>query len=336
MMRRTIEGRCGIKATVLADSINSAGIRLLGFEVEFPRIILAELNTHAMLSKNSHSSRAIPFAKMKEQLKGRPVRFGEANPGMQDKGSNHDALVRLYDNRDGEPYEEPPEAVWDIARQSAMEFSEAFFNAGYHKQVYNRLTEPFQMMKTVVSGTEWANFYWLRDHGAADPTLQELARVMREAMDASEPQFLHPGEWHLPYVEWIVQPNGEPSYKDVCGAWRASDWMSLVKMSAARSAAVSFRNVDYTMEKCLEVHDRLVGDDRKHGSAMEHQATPMLPEQFRDLGSGLVANVPAIPETWQEGISHMDREYNLWSGKFRGFIQYRKLIPGENYTGANQ
>lgn len=336
-----VEGKFGISATVVCHSITESGIHLLTFETEKPRIILAEENTHRGLSKNSASSRAIPFAKMKEQLRGRPVRFGQANAGMQDKGEDYEALIEgervIGDGCNNATEALWPEEAWERAREDALKWSERFYKAGYHKQVYNRLTEAFQMMKTVVSGTEWANFFWLRDDGAADPTIAELARVMNEARNQSVPMVLKAGEWHLPYVERYRDADGVLHYGDwVQGLtandreWRDYDLEDAIKISAARSAAVSFRNVDYGLEKSREVHERLVGDERKHASALEHQATPI---KDQDLYSDVLVNIPECPSTWEEGISHMDRDCNLWSGNFKGWIQYRKLIAGENKAG---
>jgi thymidylate synthase ThyX len=318
----TVQGKFGIKATILADSIASSnGVRFTTFEIEYPRIILAELNTHRMLAKNSHSSRAIPFAKMIEQLTGRPVRFGQANPGMQDKGEEFAAHIPYWnDEEDRECVYTTPEQAWEAAKRNAIGSSKGFFEAGYHKQVYNRLTEPFQMMRTVISGTEWGNFWWLRDHEAADPTLHELASTMRKAMEASTPRTLEPGEWHLPYIRTerhggdgeILYFMNETALWDECLGLEDAR-----KVSAARCAAVSFRNENYDLTKSVQVFDRLVGDDRKHASAFEHQATPMEDQN------------PLME--WQEGISHMDRKGRFWSGPLRGWIQFRKLIPGENY-----
>jgi thymidylate synthase ThyX len=92
-----VQGKYGIRARVLKKSRSAiTGAIFITFEIEYPRLILAELNTHRMLSKNSASSRAIPYAKMLQQLTARPVRFGEANPGMQDKGTDHSGIV-LYE-----------------------------------------------------------------------------------------------------------------------------------------------------------------------------------------------------------------------------------------------
>lgn len=336
-----VNGLNGIYAKVLKDSINLRGNRLISYEVSYPRIILAELNTHAMLSKNSSSSRAIPFKKMLEQLLGRPVRFGQANPGMQDKGESYDKKLSLgwtarldeYDATGAEIL--GPEAGWDAAKEHAVRWSKAFFEAGYHKQIYNRLTEPFQMMKTVISATEMANFFWLRDDEAADPTLAELARCMREAARLSRPTQLLDGEWHLPYIETEYNKSLELTYfiVDDDGVKQPLTLEEAIQVSAARSAAVSFRNVDYGLSKSQEVHDRLVGDKRKHGSAMEHQATPIAAEFSDEDDPGIYLNVPEWPQSWQPGVSHMDKKRRLWSGKFCGWVQYRKTIPGENVEG---
>lgn len=334
----TVQGAYGIYATVLKHSVSPQGINLITLEISYPRIVLAELNTHRMLCKNSSSSRAIPFQKMMDQLFGRPVRFGQANPGMQDKGEEYDSPLSI----DG--YFLTPEGGWDMARENAVEMSEVFYKAGYHKQVYNRLTEPFQMMKTVVTWTEGANFFWLRYHDAADPSLAELARVMHEATSQSTPQLLRPGEWHLPYVEtcysredgihYAIEVEGAFDFidQDTNQKFKKLTLEEAIRVSSARSAAVSFRNVDYGVEKSQEVYDKLVSDERIHGSAMEHQATPMDAEGH-DLCGCCELNVPTNPETWQEGITHMSRDGQLWSGPLRGWIQNRKLIPGENKGG---
>lgn len=318
----TVEGLYGIKATTLLDSVSTSDERLTTFVVEYPRLVLAELNTHRMLSRNSASSRAIPFDKMTTQLTARPVRFGEANPGMQDKGEEYTRPV-FYEDAD-EYFS--PEEYWEIAKNSAQKMARGYYRAGYHKQVYNRLTDHFQMMKTVISGTEWANFFWLRNHASADPTFAELAWVMQQAMQESVPQTLLPSEWHLPYVTSRRNGNGKMGY------WLDSETQlcenDALKVSAARCAAVSYRNTDYGLEKCRQVHDKLVGDDRKHGSAMEHQAKVMT-----GLDAGGEITLVTNPKTWEPGITHMDSEFNLWSGNFKGWVQYRKLIPGENYKG---
>lgn len=343
-----IKGK-GSVARILKDSISPQGIRLTTMEIEVPRIVWCEFLTHGMLCRNAHSSRAIPFDKMTANLTGKPVRFGQANPGMQDKGVDYNTPVELWTEPDGigeQGYykDYSPQEAWSMARASAVEFSRAYHKAGYHKQVYNRLTEAFQMVKAVVTATEWDNYYWLRDDIAADPTLEDLASTMRKAHEQSVPQLLQPGEWHLPYVKTVRNPHGKLCYliepDSVGGEWDEMNLDEAIKVSSARTGAVSFRNTDYNLERCLSVYDKLVGDERKHASAMQHQATPAQAAKFvvetrdntkvKSLSRSI--NIVQWPQTWEPGISHADRDGNLWSAQLKGWIMNRKLIPGENYV----
>lgn len=333
-------GKNGISAKIVLDSVSAVtGDRLTTMEITYPRFILAEFNTHRMFSRNSASSRAIPFAKMQENLTAMPVRFGQANKGMQDKGEDFAAEIHDPQHYGGTFYDSP-EGTWESAKHYAMYFAESFYDAGYHKQVYNRLTEPFQMMKTVVSATEWANFFWLRDDDAADPSIAELARCMKQAYGQSEPQVLQAGEWHLPYIDLTrALDDNSLYYKNSKDEWEFITEEDAIKVSCARACAVSFRNVDYGLEKSREVYERLISDSKIHGSALEHSAKAMKPTR-EDYSHGYdcetyLVNISDYPKSWEDGISHTDRQGNLWSGNYRGFIQHRKTIKSENHTGEN-
>lgn len=184
-----------IKATIIKDSI-SRGNRFTTFELEYPRFIHSEIMTHCMLEKNAASSRAIPVESMIKTIEDNPaapISWGANNPGMQSK--------TLLDP----DKKEVATILWSLATSSAITYARRLANrdgVNAHKQIVNRITEPFQVMKTVMSGTEWANFFWLRNHPDAQPEFQELARVMWECMEESIPQELQPGEWHLPYVDY--------------------------------------------------------------------------------------------------------------------------------------
>ena len=60
------------KVNITAHSLSPQGDELITVLATFPRIILAEINTHRMLSKNTSSSRAIPFKKMVESVQNDP------------------------------------------------------------------------------------------------------------------------------------------------------------------------------------------------------------------------------------------------------------------------
>lgn len=337
-----VKGRCGITARVVEDSVSGSGIRLTTMLVDKPRIVHAEMLKHRMFSISAASSRAIPFAKMKDQLSGKPVRFGEANTGMQDKGKDFDAKVLSHYKGVGTTIS--AEEAWEEAKISALWHSEEMNKAGLHKQVYNRLSEPFQMIRVLITATEWSNFWWLRNDKDADPTLHETARVMQEAYESSKPTLLKAGEWHLPFVAYFQEAIGYTDDDEhiygprvfhtgtlQCqsgGYGHSQDFKILtldeaIKVSAARSAAQSFRNTDYGLDKSLQVFDRLVNGDKIHAGALEHQATPMSnPEATLNDGS-----------IWQNGVSHMDKNGDMWSGNFKHWVQFRKTIEGENHAG---
>lgn len=322
-MERTIEGKSSIKATVVCDSVSSVnGKRITTFSLEYPRLIHSEFMTHRMFSRNAASSRAIPFDKMVDNLKGIPVRFGAANKGMQDKGEEHTKEVEWLD-WDYQQYNLTPVEAWEKAKTDAIGIAEAFRDAGYHKQIYNRLLEPFQMMKTIVTATEWSNFFWLRDDEAADPTIQELARCMKEAMEQSEPTMLFPGEWHLPFVETLSMHEDSEDCVYILNDKEISLEDAII-VSCARCAAVSFRNNDYDLAKCRQVYDRLINAGKVHGSALEHCATPMEGYDTNDTGDS---------NSWQVGITHVDKSGVFYSGNFQSWIQYRQLIPNESKKG---
>lgn len=326
---KMVEGKCGIKATVIADSISSVlhAPRMLTLEIEYPRFILAELNTHRMLSKNSSSSRAVPASKAIDAVMNSPalpVFWGKNQAGMQAK----------------EEIEKVEEAkfYWNNCKEMAATYVDILTGEDedihLHKQTACRLIEPWQMMKTVISGTEWGNFFWLRDDPAAQPEFQELARCIKESTLLSVPVRLHPGEWHLPYVHSVLasliyKNSGERKIEQV---FLDPDRKELTleeakKISVSCCAQVSYRKLDQTKEKALAIYDKLISGGKIHASPFEHQATPMkYPE---------IPNIEAAPrwhyqKNWQEGVTHMDSKARFWSGNLRGWIQNRQLIGG-NY-----
>jgi hypothetical protein len=162
---------------------------------------------------------------------------------------------------------------------------------------------------------------------------------MYEAATQSEPQLLHPGEWHLPYTDFFRGDDGSAMYRisdDMAEPGTSYGFVDLetaISVSTARTAAVSFRNVDYGVEKSEEVFAKLTSDERIHGSAMAHQATPMQAAHDDHHHNEYSVNIPCFTETWEPGVSHMDRDGQLWSAQFRGWVMHRKLIPGENKEG---
>ena len=194
------------------------------------------------------------------------------------------------------------EAFYEL-RDGSIACAEKYLELGLHKQHANRAIEGFTTVKVVVTATEWDNFFALRLHHAAQPVVQELARVMKAAMDDSTPKLLNVNEWHLPYITDDYHSNCTKN--DLC------------LISAARCARVSYLNHDNSqpdIQKDLELANRLLKDG--HLSPFEHQASPMIKIDVETLHHDL----------WDEGVTHMDKKGLMWSANFRGWIQHRQLV----------
>lgn len=309
-----------IKATVIADSVHhTTGTRITTFELVYPRFIHSEFMTHRVFNRNASSSRAIPTYKFIEQVRNEPVmpsHWGKNQKGMQ-------AEEELT------PMEiEDAKFIWDNAASAAAVYAEQLRRGQVHKQIVNRILEPFTHIRVVVTSTSWANFYGLRDHEDAQPEIRLLAQAMKKAHEESVPQKLKKGDWHLPYIRRIDCINAydhckyqrvtcdKPSDEEVLGL--------LLKVSAARCARASYNNFEgkpSTISDDLDLFAKLVEKQPIHASPTEHQATPM------DFSVKFVNN--QNPLTWEQGVTSMDREGKLYSGNLLDFIQFRKLIPGE-------
>ena len=299
-----------ISAKVIADSVCPQGVRMTTMEIEYPRFILAELNTHRMLSKNSASSRAIPVKAMHEFIRANPatpVSWGKNQPGMK------------ADEQVGSIVAEEAEQLWNKAKEDALHWADALAHKlAIHKQIANRITEPWMTMKTVISGTEWTNFFHLRNHADAQPEIKALAEAMTVAYTTHLPVALKPGEWHLPYITTATYvPTGELQYFDENFNRLSLEDAKII--SASCCAQVSYRKNDPTFEKAFRIWEQLIENDPVHASPIEHQATPM------DIDSMCRFE----PDTWQPGVSHVSANSDLWSGNLRGWIQHRKLIRSE-------
>lgn len=303
-----IIGSEGITARVIVDSVASTcGTRLLTYELEYPRFIHGEVLTHKMLSKNSASSRAIPVEKMLDLILNNPampVHWGKNQSGMSAREELAGSTL------------EGVKASWIAAMKDAVSFTKVLLGLGLHKQISNRICEPWQRMKTVMTGTEWANFFHLRNHPDAQPEFHELARVMQLAYEQSQPQVLQPGQWHLPYVSTIVGSDGSVTYTTGDGDVLTED--DALKISAACCAQVSYRRLDDTLAAAKRIFSRLIESEPAHASPVEHQGKVML----NQLSFGST-------DEWEPGVTHMRRDGSLWSANFRGWIQARQLIANE-------
>jgi thymidylate synthase ThyX len=300
----------GFEAKVLADSVAPPGHRLTTLEATFPRFVLAEFNTHRVFSRNSASSRAIPVAKQLRRVLDDPyvpIEFGSNKPGMQAgpplTGKARDAaeaewlaarddavrhVLGLITNPENVGGFDDLHACLEAAQGSQKEPPAEWLNV--HKQVANRLLEPFMWHTVIVSSTTWENFWNLRCHPDAQPEIRLIATKMRDAVERSVPTRLEPDEWHLPLV-------GQAEREE------ASSPEELAKISVGRCARVSYLTHVGTRDLSADIalYDRLL--ESGHMSPMEHVARPMTPAEL---------------------------EQSEWSGNFQGWIAHRKLIAGES------
>lgn len=296
-----------ISATIIADSVNLNGVRIITYELEYPRFLHAELLTHRVFSRNSASSRAIPINTMLDNIQAEPaapIHWGKNQSGMQAKEELQ------------EPEKSRVQSLWIASMQSAVHYCDAMSDAGAHKQIANRITEPFQHMKVVVTSTEWENWFWLRYHPDAQPEIMELARIMKESYDCSKPERLRHGEWHVPYVQTHRSSDGTLTYWDDELAQITKKQALMV--SASCCAQVSYRKSDTSLEKAEMIFKRLIESEPCHASPVEHQA--------------MCHSVEWVAE-WPEGFTHVDRKGYLWSNNFRSWIQHRALIPNNSKKG---
>lgn len=240
-------------AKVIADSVSPEGHRLTTMEVRFHRFVLAEFNTHRVFSRNSASSRAIPFAKQVERVMtdpAVPVVWASEQRGMQGGDELSEDTRRVASNQ------------WLIARDAAVSNAKELDRFGVHKSIVNRLLEPFMWHTVIVSATEWDGFWAQRCSPLAQPEIRVAAEAMCVAYYGSTPDKLEYGEWHLPYVS--------------THEYLSLDIETVRRISVARCARVSYLTHDgkRDIQADLDLYNKLVTADPMHASPLEHVATP--------------------------------------------------------------
>ena len=266
-----------MEVKVIADSISESGKRITTFQLKYPRFIHSEVMTHRVFSRNASSSRAIPVKKMIEQVRNNPampIHWGANQSGMQAK------------NELNECFRKEVGRVWLGTAEDCVYQATLMSNMGAHKQIVNRVLEPFQQIHVVLTATEFDNFIELRYHEDAQPEIYALASLIKDQLEAHEPKLLKAGEWHLPYIlptEYVAYDNA-----------------TLLKISTARCCRVSYLthdNQEPSAEADLALYERLVGSVPLHASPTEHQAKPMTLGQYKE-----------------------------YQGNFSGWVQHRKLL----------
>lgn len=270
-----------ISARIIADSINPNRVRLTTYEVTFNRYILAEVNTYREWTRNSASSRAIPVKKVLKQVWSNPavpVHWGANQAGMQASGEltgfRRWLARRLF--------------LW--ARIPILIVVWLLTQVKLHKQVANRLLEPWVWHTAIISSTNFDNMFRQRDHKDAQPEFQVLARCMKTALGESTPREVGWNGWHTPFVD--LHMSGEVyGFED--------PMLEMPKVSAACCARVSYtrQNDIRGVAEDIKLAQRLIGSG--HWSPFEHVA---------------------------QAVEGHTRDSNFDAG----WKQLRKLFPGEN------
>lgn len=247
-------------AKVIADS-SFSNSRLITLEIELHRFILPEFNTHRSISRNFQSSRAVPVKQMIEQVRNNPampVHWGMNQPGMV-----ADSEVQGFTKQQSIKR-------WKWAAKQAAECAEALNEAGVHKQVVNRLLEPFMWTKGIVTATidDWQAFLKLRLHKDAQPEIKALAYEIGQAIINSSSAELSDGDWHMPYF-------GDGYWLEGCGI----PLKDALMISSSCCGQVSYRKLDESLDKAKKIYGMLnlpengnYKEDPPHFSPTEHQA----------------------------------------------------------------
>lgn len=273
-------------ARVILHSTTPWGTPLMTMQLRYPKFIHGEFMTHRLFSRNASSSRAIPVERLIQDVlddPAMPVKWGKNQPGMQAKEELSPTEIEMM------------KSLWLTARDDAVSNARYMLKCGAHKQIINRIIEPFCHINVVVTATEWLNFFELRVHEMADPTMFALAKAMNDAWaSASTPTCIDDGEWHLPY---ITEEDRE----------QCPDPLVLRRISAARCARTSTLLHDgkpTTHAKDLALFETLASSVPMHSSPMEHQATPV--QDYHEETWWPTGNF----RDWKQHLRFLQEDYN--------------------------
>lgn len=322
----TIRGPGDITVRVIADSKSFYdNSRIISFENDYHRFIHAEVMTHREFSRNTMSSRAVPVETMIKHVQTMPaipIHWGQNQRGMQ---AEHQVDQQTM---------ERARQMWIDNAGNAVTQAHQLHELKIHKQIANRGLEPYQMIKPLITSTSYHNWFNLRNHPDAQPEIKALAECMLIAYQISEPEVLYLNEWHTPYVSherdslgtlfyfiWTEDKDGQPA-KQYLTTEQAQ------KISCSCAAQTSYRKHDNSLDKAMDIFDKLVHSDPVHASAFEHVASPMPINSSWDTPT----NLALIQEHYPKGVTATSttKDNTFYSGNFKNWIQYRQLIDNHD------
>lgn len=286
----------GYRVEILADSIAPNGSRLTTFRLRYPRWIHSELLTHRTHSRNAGSSRAIPGKILRRQViqdPAQPVFWGMHQRGMQASVASEG--WRNWAHRQ----------LWFGARIPVVCAHWGLDKLGLHKQLLNRIIEPWMWMESIWSATDpgWDNWFHQRCHKDAQPEFQWLSLLMLSVYHNSQPRRLTMSEWHLPYGDGDTTVDG-------------------IKAAIGRIARVSYHNDDKikAREEQLALYEKLAKaeDDGDPPHLCYDESTEVLTKHGFKLWSKVTA----------------DDALGTWNPDCQSLVYERpKALHRSNFTG---
>jgi hypothetical protein len=178
-------------ARIIADSIGFGCPRLTTVLARFPHVILPQVLTHRVFARSTSSSRAIPIKRIIAEVEADPFVPSEWRYAA-DRGMQPGEFMRQVDA-------DEVEYRWRMAALHAGQSAKVMSSIGAAKEHVNRLLEPFSHVSMVITADEWENFFDLRLDSHSQIEIRDLAKAIRDAMDASTPKQLAFGDWHSPF-----------------------------------------------------------------------------------------------------------------------------------------
>lgn len=232
--------------------ITKQSLPLLTVEIEMPKFIQAQFNTHRALNRNSQSSRAVPVSKTLKTVPSYvPQEVGFNNKGMVCKDYLDTEQLTWFQER-----WRNLERLIELEVKNINTDCKELFGKTIEKGIINRPLDPFRMVRVVATGVVdskgWYNFLKQRAHIDAQADIRKIAFIIEEMVKNIEPTI---GDRHLPYA----LPEQSPAQQ--------------VKYSVVSCAAISYRNTidPYDSETINRIYEKLLSSDPVHWSPFEHQ-----------------------------------------------------------------
>lgn len=319
-------------ARMVLDSLTPYGpqTRLTSIYQVAPKMVLAEMNTHASHARSDRSSRAVPPEKLIEEARSgeglaMPDVFRERTRGMGGGELFTGAELRAC------------QLAWIEQALRAADATEAAVRRGEAKETANRHLDSYIYVHTLRTATRdgWLNYLGLRLHHGANPTIQRLARCIYRELKNSTPTLLQPGEWHLPFTNDDDWRDARQRNQNKDGDTDVLNMNNVVCelqiLSSARCAHLSY-NAAGTAERIDLKKARKINEQLRtvplHAGPFEHQTQVDEIDLYHI--NMLIPNEEEKAKREMPTTMEISMKNSHLRGKFTvGWIQYRKLLPGE-------